>query len=928
MQAGSITFSTALDNEHLEKDLQSLTKKIEKKEREIAELTEKRDLAQKKGVFDAAVLDEEKAKLQELKDRLADLRNMSKDKSYDLETREGYAAQISDVKQALEDQRTRVNALQKEWNQTESEVERYTSKLAEAENELHRQQDAAGGIVQELDKAKKESGKMQSATEQANERMARFGKRLKEILLSAFVFNVISRALTSLQQLTMKYIKTNDEARRAIAQLKGALLTLAQPLIEVVIPVFTLFVNILTKIITVVAQLVSSLFGKTIKQSQDGAKALHKEANAIGAVGEAAEEASGSLAGFDEINTISTENAKGAGGAGASSGDEIAPDFDFTPGKYKDMIDELMVYLSGALLVIGAILLFSGANIPLGLGLMVLGAAVLAQEIAENWGAVDGKVRDAVNRMLIILGGALLVIGAILCFTGANIPLGLGLMIIGAAMLATAVALNWGALGKDLQNALLTLLQIIGPMIAIIGVILAVSGHLLLGIALIIAGIALFEVGSAGKEDGDFVENIRSRLTEALGIIGSLIAVVGIILLVTGNIVLGLGLIIAGIALFEYSKVADDGGKTIQEKIKTALEETLKVIGPLIAIIGILLIVTGNFLLGLALFIAGVALFEYSKVEDDSGMTMQEKITTVLKKTLEVVSPMIAIVGMLLIVTGHILLGIGLLIAGVALFEYTKVSDDNGKTIEEKITTVLRETAKIAGTFLLVLGLILLFVPGSLPLALGLIAAGAVGLAAGIAPDWNFIQKKFEEIWKGIQNWWDRNVKKYLSADWWKKKGQEVVDGLLGGLKDAWTGLTSWFSGVWDNLFGNRKVSVDINRGGNFGSGSSGSFSGGRMSMRSIPDISNFNIPALAQGAVIPPNREFLAVLGDQRSGTNIEAPLETIKQALAEVMQSQSGGEIVVNITTTLDGRVLARNQVRHINDMTRQSGKPVLLF
>ena len=126
MQAGSITFSTALDNEQLEKDLQSLTKKIEKKEREIAELTAKRDQAQKKGVFDAAVLDEEKAKLQELKDRLADLRNMSKDKSYDLETREGYAAQISDVKQALEDQRTRVNALQKEGNQTESEVERYT----------------------------------------------------------------------------------------------------------------------------------------------------------------------------------------------------------------------------------------------------------------------------------------------------------------------------------------------------------------------------------------------------------------------------------------------------------------------------------------------------------------------------------------------------------------------------------------------------------------------------------------------------------------------------------------------------------------------------------------------------------------------------------------------------------------------------------
>ena len=44
-------------------------------------------------------------------------------------------------------------------------------------------------------------------------------------------------------------------------------------------------------------------------------------------------------------------------------------------------------------------------------------------------------------------------------------------------------------------------------------------------------------------------------------------------------------------------------------------------------------------------------------------------------------------------------------------------------------------------------------------------------------------------------------------------------------------------------------------------------------------------IPHLAQGAVIPPNREFLAVLGDQRHGTNIEAPLETIQKAVALVM-------------------------------------------
>ena len=53
-------------------------------------------------------------------------------------------------------------------------------------------------------------------------------------------------------------------------------------------------------------------------------------------------------------------------------------------------------------------------------------------------------------------------------------------------------------------------------------------------------------------------------------------------------------------------------------------------------------------------------------------------------------------------------------------------------------------------------------------------------------------------------------------------------------------------------------------------------------------------VPKLAQGAVIPPNREFLAVLGDQSRGTNIEAPLDTIKQAVAEVVGGNNDSEVV----------------------------------
>lgn len=99
--------------------------------------------------------------------------------------------------------------------------------------------------------------------------------------------------------------------------------------------------------------------------------------------------------------------------------------------------------------------------------------------------------------------------------------------------------------------------------------------------------------------------------------------------------------------------------------------------------------------------------------------------------------------------------------------------------------------------------------------------------------------------------------------------------------------------------------------------------------MDTLP-YSTYTLPHLANGAVIPPNQQFAAILGDQRSGMNLEAPADLIRQLVAEGIQSAggTGGEIVVNITTELDGRVVARNQVRHINDMTRAAGKPVLLI
>ena len=89
------------------------------------------------------------------------------------------------------------------------------------------------------------------------------------------------------------------------------------------------------------------------------------------------------------------------------------------------------------------------------------------------------------------------------------------------------------------------------------------------------------------------------------------------------------------------------------------------------------------------------------------------------------------------------------------------------------------------------------------------------------------------------------------------------------------------------------------------------------------------SLPALATGAVVPPNREFMAILGDNKQETEVVSPLSTMKQAVLEALQESGGlGGGTVTVVVNLDGKEVARNTVKHVNDMTRQAGKPVLLF
>ncbi|MDE7242778.1 MAG: hypothetical protein K2O18_02205 [Oscillospiraceae bacterium] len=163
----------------------------------------------------------------------------------------------------------------------------------------------------------------------------------------------------------------------------------------------------------------------------------------------------------------------------------------------------------------------------------------------------------------------------------------------------------------------------------------------------------------------------------------------------------------------------------------------------------------------------------------------------------------------------------------------------------------------------------------------------------------------------------------------WISIGTNIVDGILTGLRSIFNQLSGWASKVWSSItssFSNSNARASV---------ASSSSKSTRNSVAAyslaadLPGLQSVRLPKLANGAVIPPNQQFAAILGDQRRGVNIEAPLATIEKAVENVlMRGGFGGDIHVTVESVLDGKVVARNTVRHINDMTASAGKPVLLF
>ena len=248
----------------------------------------------------------------------------------------------------------------------------------------------------------------------------------------------------------------------------------------------------------------------------------------IGAILSAASLGLGAILAFTGIN-VPLGIALMAVGA-VSMGAAIAMNTSALSDEVKGVIGVITAVVSAALLAVGAILAFTGVNIPLGLALMAGGAIALVTAVIPNWNTIVDALRGTVGEIVNVISSALIAIGALLLLSGVGIPLGLALLAAGAVGLVTMIAVNWNSIGSVLTTALSTIAAIVSGFMVVIGVLLLMSGAGIgLGLALIFGG--LVGTVAAWKLDNNpitrFMKNMLNSIimvvNEIIGLINDVV---------------------------------------------------------------------------------------------------------------------------------------------------------------------------------------------------------------------------------------------------------------------------------------------------------------------------------------------------------------------------------------------------------------------
>lgn len=496
MADGRIVVQAEVDAKNAQKELDKLTAKIEKMEADLKKSTGEQSGL--KSQLDAAKESAKQAEnaLKSLRSESERLRQITSGEvsaspeayiaAYGRQTE--VAAQIKDQEAILKEQDKIVESLDGKYAKITDKVIAQTSALDAAKQK-------AGELTEQITSASGATERMEAAAKKVSDSMNTFSKRVSGLFKRVLVFSLITRALQSLRTWLGKTIMKNDEARAAVARLKAALLTLAQPILQVVIPVFVKLVNILTQVVTAIAKFFGMLSGKSWSSQKSAAQGLNDEQKALEGVGAAAKDASKSMASFDEINQLTDNSASAAGGgAGGAASTEIAPDFsnlDMAEDKLHDILGLVGAIAAGLLAWKIASLFTNDLSKIWGIALAVAGAFALVYFWLDAW----NNGIDLQNFLGMLAGLAALAVGLAIAF--GPIAAGIALVVGGLAMLVVGI--------KDVIengfNLVNTLTIIAGLLAAGIGISLLTGSWIPLLIAGFLAAlVALVSFTGHGEE--------------------------------------------------------------------------------------------------------------------------------------------------------------------------------------------------------------------------------------------------------------------------------------------------------------------------------------------------------------------------------------------------------------------------------------------
>ena len=410
-------------------------------------------------------------------------------------------------------------------------------------------------------------------------------------------------------------------------------------------------------------------------------------------------------------------------------------------------------------------------------------------------------------------------------------------------------------------------------------------------------------LGSPSFDTGGISGELYELEAAALGAMLAL----GLILFFTGsNTGLGLGLIAAG-ALGLVAMVKEDWNK-LPSRLQRTIVQLMGIVTAGLVALGAVMLLSGNAPLGIGMILAGGALGVAA--ETLNWTSTADKTSNVLYHILDVITEAMLGIGVILFLTGHAALGLGLTVAALA---GRQILDPNWSYSTDKTSQVFNTILRIIGAGLLILGVMLVITGVNAPLGFGMILSGAAALAAAQAFTWDFLPNKVKEIWERVKSFYNSNIAKIFTKQFWldkwagfKEALPQVIKGAINSAIALFNQFLSWVNSKMNISWGDKYVL------------------GQRVlpagSIRLLPRISS--IPMLASGAVVPPNNQFLAMLGDNKTETEVVSPLSTIKEALAEAL-AESNQHITVNI----DGRQLFDIIVGQNNAEVRRTGQTPLM-